>query len=267
MKKGLTMVVLMIIGLFVAAPVYGEDLFRVKVKYWNSEIDGNVTADTKLVSGTKLDLVKDLDLDKTMFIPELEFRFKFGMNKLIGSYAKTTYTGEETLTSDVNFGGTTYSVNSLVKTNLDLTLGSVLYERVFVPEFITKAFPSVAEAEAGVLLGVKYLSADAKLTSPVVSKTESGSVPIPVIGLFLQMGVLDKKLNFEIGMVGLKTTISGVTAKYTDFYIDADFNFIKAIPIGLGYKINRFSIEDKSSNTFGVNLNLSGPYIFTRIEF
>ena len=267
MKKVLVVTSLMIIGLFVTAPLYGEEILRVKGRYWDSAIDGKVTADTKLVSGTKLDLVKDLNLDKTTFIPEFELTFKLGMNKIIGSYATASYTGKNTLSTNINFGGSTYSANNVVKTNLDLTLGSVLYERLFVPEFITRAFPSVAEAEAGLLLGVKYLSADTKLTSPLVSKTEKGSVPIPVIGLFLNLGLLDKKLDFEVGAVGFKTTVSSVTAEYFDVYFDVGFNFIKYVPIGIGYKMNRFSTQDKKNNAFGVNLNLSGPYAFATIGF
>jgi len=267
MRKMLMSASLMIIWFAMTNPIYGENMFRAKIKYWNSEIEGDTTAETKLLTGTKLDLTKDLGLEESTYVPELELKLKLGMNKLIGSYAKTSYEGEETLTRKINFGGVSYNVNQLVKTDLDITLGSLLYEKVFISEFITRAFPSVAETELGLLLGVKYLSTEVTLTSAVTgSKKEDGSVPIPVIGLFFQLSMLDKKLNLETGAVGLKTSVSGIAAEYFDLYLEANLNYF-GIPFGLGYKINRLNVEDKSSNAFGVNLNLSGLYVFTSLEF
>ncbi|MBA7670754.1 hypothetical protein ES703_78901 [subsurface metagenome] len=54
--------------------VYGEKLIRVKGIYWDSKLDGDVKASTKLVAGTDLDLTSTLDLDESAYIPEIELK-------------------------------------------------------------------------------------------------------------------------------------------------------------------------------------------------
>jgi hypothetical protein len=268
MKKILVAAIMLLMGLAIANPVHTESFIKLKGDLWNSGINGHVKSETKLIPGTKVDLIRDLDLEKTAMIPEVELTLNWGMNKLICSMGNAVYSGEKTLNSDVTFSGVTYIISDKISTDLSLTLGGALYERVFTPKFITEAFPSIANVEAGLLLGVKYIAAEVKLDSTLGSaKTEDGTAPIPVIGLLFKFGMLENKLNWELGAVGFKASMSDVTAEYFDAYLESKLSFIPVVPIGIGYKMSRLNISNNASDSFDLNLNMSGLYIFTQFEF
>jgi len=268
MRKALAAAIMLIMGLTMINPAHTESFIKLKGDLWNSEINGDVKSATKIIPGTKVDLIRDLDLEKTAMIPEVELTLNWGMNKLICSMGTASYSGEKTLNSNVTFSGVTYNVNDKISTDLNMTLGGALYERVFTPKLLTDAFPSIANVEAGLLLGVKYIAAEVKLDSTLgTPKTEEGTAPIPVIGLIFKFGMLENKLNLEFGAVGFKATMSDVTAGYFDAYLESKLNFIPVVPIGIGYKMSRLSVSNDTSDTFDINLNLSGFYVFTAFEF
>lgn len=276
MKKILTtsLVVWLILtgyaGIAQADPPDGEagNFLRVKGIYWDGRLDGDITASTKLVTGNELDLHHTLDLEKGTYIPEVELKINIPIGgKIIGSYWQAKYEGKETITQDISFAGKTFSASEYVQTDLSLAMGTLLYEITFVPEFITRAFPSIAEAEAGLLLGVKYLHTEAELRSSITSDiSETFGVPIPVIGLFLQVGFLEK-VKVEVGAVGFGATSGDITARFTDLYVDVKIDLIKQVPLGLGYKSTGFNVKDESGETFKVNLEMKGLYLFATLEF
>jgi hypothetical protein len=92
-------------------------------------------------------------------------------------------------------------------------------------------------------------------------------LPIPVIGLFTQVGFLQKKLVFETRLVGFGSHYSNYDFKVIDAYAELKGNITKLISIGLGYKIVDFEVEKKNSNDSLVNLNVAGYYLFASIEF
>lgn len=243
-----------------------EDFLRVKGIYWDSRLDGDIAASTELVPGTELDLSSTLDLDESTYIPEIELKINVPMmGKIIGSYWQAKYEGEKTLTQDIDFAGTTFTTSEDVQTDLNLTMVSLLYEMTFAPEFITRAFPSIAEAEAGLLLGLKYLQAQVELSSAATeSIDEEFGAPIPVVGIFLRLGIL-KQVELEVSAVGFSADISDISVKFTDLYAEAKINLIKGVPLGLGYKSTGFNVKD--GDTFEVNLGMEGLYFFTTLEF
>jgi hypothetical protein len=244
--------------------VYGEDLFRVKGEYWFNKMDGDVKASTNLVPGSELKLVNTLNLDENASVPGLELKLKFGMNKFIGSYWKADYEGQKTITQNIDFGGTSFTTNELVRSELKLEVTSVLYERLFIPEFITKAFPSIAEAEAGLLIGVEYASSEVTLTSSLNTKSEPGAAPIPVVGFFLQVGFLEK-VKAEVGAMGFGLSIGDIDARFMDIYAEVKFNILSNLPLGIGYKAWGFNLTD--GDTFDINLAVKGFYLVTSYEF
>jgi len=263
MKNRLILASLLIV-LIIGNTLFAEDIFKVKIKYWDSGLGGKIKSDTALTAGTDLDLTKDLNLDKNAYVPSLELKLKFGSNKIIGSYWKAAYNGKQTLTSAINYNGATYNINATIKSKLGLQTTSIIYERALAPEFITKAFPSLGELELGLLVGIENLSFDSSVTSALSSKKENGSAPVPVIGALFQVGILNK-VKVELGALGFNATISGISAKYTDIYAEVNSTLIPYVPLGVGYKMNTLSLKD--SGNFNTNIDLSGLYFFSSWEF
>lgn len=266
MKKLLGLLVFLVVGLMTVSPAYGETLLRLKGKYWDTELDGKVTAGTSLLAGTKLDLSDTLHLDEQAYIPEVELKLNLFLGKFVASYATASYEGKQTLVSGINFAGISYNANELVNTKLDLKFGSLLYEQTLAPEFITKAFPSIAEAEIGFLVGVKYLSANIEMTSPLRTEDANGAIPLPVAGIFLQVGFA-KMIKAEAGAVGFKMTAADIEAESFDAYAEVKVEYFKVVPFGLGYQVRRLSLNDTSDNSFNVDLDISGMYLFATFEF
>ncbi|MBI4834852.1 MAG: hypothetical protein HY811_08565 [Planctomycetes bacterium] len=263
MKNRLILAALLV-TLIAGNALFAEDIFKVKVKYWNSGLSGEVQSDSALIAGTDLDLTKDLNLDENAYVPSIELKLKLGSNKIIASYWKSTYEGKQTLATAINYGGTTYNVNDTIESELNLQSTSIIYERVLVPEFITKAFPSLGEVELGLLIGIENLSFESSVASTLASEKEDGSAPIPVIGALFQVGILNK-VKVELGALGFSATVSGIKAEYTDIYAEVDTTFIPYVPLGVGYKKNTLSLKD--SDSFDTNIDLSGLYFFTSWEF
>lgn len=248
--------------------VQAEDFIQVKGMVWDSALSGNIKASTKSLIGTKLDLRNDLGVERYQRLPEVELKLNLpGMNKIIGTYWNVTYEGKKNLTEPINYQGISYSSGEYLKTELDLEMQSLLYERLFLPESLTRAFPALGEAEVGVLLGVKYLQAESRLSSALSgTKKEDAALPIPVGGLFMQVDLL-QKLRIELGVTGISCDTANYHVRFIDGYGEVRFKLIKFLPLGIGYQVTGLNIEKEKGGDFSINLSMKGYYFFTTIEF
>lgn len=270
MRKALLSGLVMMVWILVQSSwVQAEDFIKVKGIYWDSGLSGDIKASTQWLPGTKINLRDDLHVEKGQWLPEIEFKLNLpGMNKIIGSYWQTTYEGKKKIIDPINYAGISYASGEYLKTELNLEMTSLLYEWVFVPESLTRAFPSLAEGEIGLLLGIKYLRAEGKLSSSSSgTKSEDLRLPIPVIGLFAQFDFLQEKLRMELGGVGIGGSAVDYDFKFIDAYSEIKLQLTKSLVLGIGYKFTDLEIEKKNSRDFMTDLSLEGYYFFTTIKF
>lgn len=249
---------------------WAEDFIRVKGFYWHGILDGEVKSSTKFISGTKVNLRRDLHTEISNDIPGLEVKFNLPEpHKIVGSYWQTTYEGKKTLIKGVSFGGKSYAIGERVNTDLDIKCGSILYERLFIPESLARAFPWIAEAEFGLLAGVEYLAIETKIASATtgVSDKQDAALPIPVLGLFTQFGFLQKRLVLKIGLVGIGGRIGDYDFKFVDAYAELKVEVTGIIPLGIGYKIVDLEVGKEKDDEFSVDLSVDGLYFFTSMSF
>ena len=247
-----------------------EEFIQVKGLYWNAVLDGKVKADTALINGTNIDFQDDLHTDRTSEIPALEFRVNLlGAYKFTGSYWKTSYAGTKTLIKNISYNGKNYALGERVTTDIDISVGSLLYEKSFIPESVSGAFPTVAQAQFGIRAGLEYISTKCQILSSTtgVSSDQDAALPIPVLGLFTQIGVFKNLVNMEAGINGFGGTISDYSFKFVDAYIELKYQVTPLIPVGVGYKLVNLKIESDADNEFFTNLTLDGAYIFASISF
>ena len=273
MKKAVIALV-MAAGLLFPSLSYGE-FVKLKGLGWDSELSGDIQLSQSTLLGSQIDLKSTLGIKKTSTIPELEFKLNLPVvGGFIASYGMGSYDGRKIISSDINFGGKTYYASDTLTTTIDVTVGSLLKEWVFVPKSLVAAFPGVTSGEFGLLLGVQYLGLDTKIRSGMVNinNDEKVNVPIPVIGGLIQMGFMDDKLQFGLTLTGfnlnsIKAGPANVSANYFDISAEVKMNVYKNIPVGIGYKAVSLNTDVTNGETFSADFALKGLYLFTAISF
>jgi hypothetical protein len=247
-----------------------EEFIQVKGLYWNAVLDGKVQADTALINGTNIDFQNDLHTDRISQIPTLEFRLNLlKAYQFTGSYWKTAYAGSKTLTKNISYNGKNYALGEKLTTDIDISVGSLLYEKSFIPESVSGAFPTVAQAQFGIRAGLEYISTKCQILSSTthVNSDQDAALPIPVLGLFTQIGVFKELVSVDAGINGFGGTISDYSFKFIDAYIELKVKALKLIPVGIGYKFVNLKIESDVDNVFFTDLTLDGAYIFASMGF
>lgn len=270
----------LIMGLAIAAGLllpqmsYGE-FIKIKGSGWDSELSGDIKLSQSTLLGTSIDLKNDLGIKQTSMIPELEFKLNLPVvGGFIASYGMGSYDGRRTIAQDINFGGKTYNASDTLTTSMDVTVGSLMKEWVFVPKSLVAAFPSVTSGEFGLLVGVQYLGLETSVRSGYanLSNEEKINVPVPVIGGLIQMGFMEDRLQFGLSLTGfnlnsLKAGPATISANYFDISVDVKMNVYKNIPIGIGYKAISLNTDVETGETFSADFALKGLYLFTAISF
>ncbi len=270
MRKLLSGLSAVMLILLLSNSAWADEFIRVKGLVWHGVLDGEVKSSTTLVNGTKVDLRRDLHTELSSDIPALEFKTNLlGGLKLSASCWQAAYEGEKTLIKDVYYGGKKFSIGERVNTDIGITAGNILYEHSFIPESITRAFPSLVEAEFNVLMGLEYLGLESKISSAItgINNEESAAVTVPVVGLFTQVGLLKKKLVLELGAIGIAGKIGDYDFAFTDAYAELRVKVMPLVPVGIGYKIVDLEVDKEGDDEFAFDLSVDGLYFFTSVSF
>jgi hypothetical protein len=220
----------------------------VGIEYWLSELTGEVQVAQGNITGTTIDLENDLGLNKNKGIPEISLWYPFaGGSRLTLSYLQAEYDGKNTLTKKITFHGTPYFVHTPVSTNLKTEMWE-----------LTDEIPLLEGTEGkrlGLLLGVKYLTFNIKLSSPTVSNSRTLEVPFPEVGLTGSMELSrNLSLNGQISAMSLK--ISAVGGTMVDARLGASYRLNENWSLSLLYRY--FNIDGEADND-EANFNLEGP--------
>ncbi|MDI6787061.1 MAG: hypothetical protein QME51_01665 [Planctomycetota bacterium] len=236
-----------------------ETFIRLKGLGWDSSITGKIQMNEGTSAGTYIDLKDTLGITDSSIVPEIEGKANLlGLSRYIISYTSASYEGKKMITKKLSFAGKTFETSETIKTQLDITMTSFLTEFVSPTEEVTSTIvPAIPEI--GLLLGIKYLHINGKMTSNNTGAVaeDSFGFPFPVVGLRVQ-GVLSESGNLilESSATYMKLKSFDVGVKWSDISTEIRYNIIPRLHFGGGYKITKFGIESKR-----------GQYIFTRLGF
>ncbi|MFH0888862.1 MAG: hypothetical protein V1871_06605 [Planctomycetota bacterium] len=245
-----------------------ETALRVKGLLWDSTIDGKIKADNGSLTGTQIDLKDMLGITKSSSVPEFEAKFNFlGTSRLIVSYMPASYEGTKTINQNISIAGKTFIVSERLKTNLDIAIGSVLYESLSFQETPAGA-GAPDEPDLGLLLGVKYFYIDGQITSDntAITAEKSLGAPIPVIGLRLQETLLEKA-QIELTYTIMKIKTSGINVSWSDLYAELKLNLVKQLTFGVGYKLTKVNLKNGNDPEFLSRFNFGGLYALASLNF
>jgi outer membrane protein len=222
--------------------------------YWFPSLDGNVKVDTAGIVGTSIDFEKDLGIDDESY-PTIEAFIGADKHHVTLAYTNIDYSGEKTLTRTIVFDGKTYSTSSLVNSSIEYRHIDFAYQYDFLNlENILAGF------SLGGVFQVTYLEGKVNLKTMGIDEKEEFTLPIPMIGLNLHIGLLADIL--EARMRGTAIGYSG--NMLYEIAGDVSYTPFPFIDIHGGYKTFVIDIDE---DDIVFDYDLSGPYIALTLSF
>jgi len=160
--------------------------------YWFPSLDGNVKVDEASIIGTTIDFEKDLGIEDENY-PACEVFLGGGRHHFSLTYTDIDYSGRKTLTRDITFNEEIYSISDLVTSFIEYKMMDFLYQYDFLNlENVLAGF------SLGAVLQVKYLDGKVGLKTTGIDEKEDFTLPIPMIGLNLHIGMLADVLEARL---------------------------------------------------------------------
>jgi len=222
--------------------------------YWFPSLDGNVTVDQAGIVGTSIDFDKDLGIDDESY-PMVEAFIGAGKHHFSLAYTNIEYSGTKTLTKSIVFNGKTYSASALVSSSIEYRQLDFSYQYDLL---------NLENVLAGFSLGgvfqVTYLDGKVNLKTTGIDEKEEFTLPIPMIGLNLHIGLLADILEARI-----RGTAIGYSGNMIyEIAGDVSYTPFPLIDIHGGYKTFVIDIDE---DDLVFDYGISGPYIALTLGF
>ena len=222
--------------------------------YWFPTLEGKVAVDDAGVEGTKIDFDDDLDIDDEGY-PCVEAFVGLGDHHLSLAYTEVDYSGRNTLDTEITFGGETYLAGVEVDSSIKYSMIDLHYQiDILDLENILAGF------SLGGVAQIKYLDGDVSLKTTGIDEQEDFTLPIPMIGLNLHVGILADILEGR-----LRGTAIGYSGN-TIYEVMADVSLtpFPFIDIHGGY---RSFVIDIDEDDVVLDYDMSGPYVAVTVGF
>ena len=234
----------------IGAPATGEQfVIEVSAAYWYPTADISVASTSRNVIGSSIDLKNDLGLADDRF-PMFKIVLKpKTKHKIRLQYIPINYSQTATPTRVLTFAGQTFARSVPITSNLDWKAYEIGYEYDFI---------STNYMFLGGILEAKYTDVSARLTSAVVSGSESVKAPIPAVGVVAR-AYLAPNLSLTGELTGIKVpSIRSFSGHYADVDVYVTLNLNKRIGAQAGYRAMDvlFNANDDSGS-----MTLKGAYI------
>lgn len=211
-------------------PAVGEN-YRIEAAYgwWSATPSLVVSSESLGIQGSDVDLVEDLGIEKKR-LGRFDLTLKPGRkHKFRFEYLPISYDADSVVRRSFVFNGQQYTVGLPVQTAADFKTYRFGYEYDFV---------SLPRGFAGVLVDVKYTDVRVELASPIGAEFTTAVAPIPTIG-FVGRGYVTPYLSLgaEFSFFRVPDNLSDrYDGAYTDFDLNATYNFTKNAGAQLGYR-------------------------------
>ena len=245
---------LILLTILYAPSVAAFDL-GAQAEYWIPTFDGDVRVDNNGIVGTEVDLKDDLGVDNENF-PGVKAYFGIGNHEITLAYSRIEFSGAKRINRNIIFNGDEYIRHSYVESNLNTNMIDFEYQYKFLNlENILAGF------SLGLIGKIKYLDGDVSMRSSAHDNKENIRVPVPMIGLGVNIGILADILEARAKLVG--------------FGYDDDVSYEAMADISLtpfpfldihgGYRIMSIKIDDV--NDLSTKMDFYGPYAGLSISF
>jgi hypothetical protein len=213
--------------------------------------------------GTVVDGEQDLGLPSRKLIghAELMFRMKERHRVHIGNYYLPLDRHATTqLDKTINFGDTTYNVNDVVASELNMRLLEITYSYSFIKN-------DRAEVAASLGFDVVGFEAAATVAARLRTEREDHSAPAPVGGLDGTVR-LSSRWYAEARAQYLKVNTHDVSGTLETFQANLLYRLSPNVTFGLGYSGFKVDVESFKVGESGLfQLRSTGPQLLARVGF
>jgi hypothetical protein len=251
--------------LFAAAGAAGaqDDLVGIRGRYWYAQLNGTAESTGGVVPPTVIDLDQELGLNDIEPILELEGWIQIPvLGRISAGYWHGVFSGNRTLSQDISFEDITFTAGTNVSSELDLMVASLSYE------FVLPSIPvgDLFAFEIGLLLGIRYLEAEAEVVSAIESVSDSGSGGLPVLGVHVTL-LFAELIRLEGQLAGLAFSYSDTATAFVDAFLEATVSFGPFFA-GAGYRYITFVLEQQDDpEAYEVDLAIDGFYLTAGVRF
>lgn len=236
-----------------------EDRFRAEVLLFGAGIDTRLRVDPQpTIPGTALDAEDDLGLDDSALMPQAELTLLPATRHLIRlSALSTRRSADHVIEREIVFDDQVYRAGERVDSTLDLTMFGLTYGHRFLVR---------DRGEITGTLGIQVASfeANAVVRSRVIREEESGTAPLPLIGV---EGRFDftRRWSAEARVQYLSVEIDEADGSIFDARAAVTWRMNPYLVFGLGYRRFEIEVRSRDVDTSGyVDMNLRGPLLFVR---
>jgi outer membrane protein len=253
MKKTYLALSLLLVTFFLPASTLAFEI-GARGYYWFPSLDGNVKVDEAATIGDTLNFEKDLGIEDENY-PSVEVFLGAGKHHLALTYTDIDYSGRKTLTRDIIFNGETYSIGDLVTSFIEYKMMDLLYQYDFLNlENVLAGF------SLGVVFQIKYLDGEIGLKTTGIDEKEDFTLPIPMIGLNLHIGMLADVLEARLR----GTAIGYAGNAIYELMADLSWTPLPFLDIHGGYKTFVIDIDE---DDVIFDYDMSGPYLALTVSF
>ena len=213
--------------------------------------------------GTVVDAENDLGLPSHKLIghAELMFRMKTRHRVHIGNYfLPLDRHATKQLDQTINFGDTTYNVNDVVASELNMRLLELTYSYSFIKN-------DRAEIAASLGFDVVGFEAAATVAARLRTEREDHSAPAPLGGLDGTVR-LSNRWYAEARAQYLKVNVHQVSGTLETFQANALYRLNPNVTFGIGYSGFKVDVESFKVGESGIfQLRSTGPQLLARVGF
>src|SRR5262245_21935239 len=236
-----------------------------KVRRWKADLQGDIKADDNGLSGSNVDVDSTLGFDTEENFDELHISMGLPiLGRFNFQYMKGGFEGTTVLTSDITFGGSTFTKDTEVDSELDFETYTLLWQ-------LGASTPGVigGGVSAGGIAGIKYFDLHAKVGDRFGNSEDADiNAPVPVIGAYVRLSLL-KFLSIEAQVHGIKyfdTFGLGIEGTFYDATIAADVKFM-GLFAGVGYRYYHLDVEYEDGGDTEVKFDLDGFFLEAGFSF
>ena len=222
--------------------------------YWFPSLDGTVKADKVSIIGTTIDFEKDLGIEDEDY-PSVEVFVGAGKHHLSLTYTDIEYSGRKTLTREIKFRGKIYAISAPVTSSIEYKMMDFHYQYDFLDlENVLAGF------SLGGVFQVKYLDGNVALKTTGIDEKEDFTMPIPMLGLNLHIGILADILEARVR----GTAIGYAGNTIYELMADISWTPLPFLDIHGGYKTFIIDIDE---DEVVLDYDMSGPYAALTLSF
>jgi hypothetical protein len=220
----------------------------------DTQLDGTTT-------GSDINFEKDLGLDSSDSVFRLDGYYRFNeRHRLDFSVFDLSRSASTTIDRDLQWGDTSYTVNTGVDTDVDLQIYKAAY---------TYAFMRRDKGYLGLTAGLYVADTRSSIAEQSLGQATIGDItaPLPVIGLRGEYALSDR-WSFRASSEFFALEYNDVDGALIDLYAGIDYQVLDNISLGVG--VNSVSIDvdaTKTSFAGAIDWQYVGGLLFLKFNF